>query len=78
MVLENHGSCVLMLDQKLSTTEMTQMDGRVVAECDGELSPLMLNHGSKVSRYVIAGMQMKTEVSVEERLKLHSVLQLEN
>ena len=42
---EYHGNCVLLLDQKLSTTEMIQTDDLVVVECSGEYSPLMLNHG---------------------------------
>ena len=77
MGLENHGRCVLMLDTKPNTTEMTQTDGLVVVECNGQLSLLMLNHGLKVSRYVIVGMQMETVVNVEQRLQLHSVFQLE-
>ena len=42
---EYHRNCVLLLDRKLSTTEMIQMDGLVVVECSGEYSHLMLNHG---------------------------------
>ena len=33
---EYHGSCVLMLDQTLSTIEMTQMDDLVAVECSGQ------------------------------------------
>ena len=33
---ESQESCVLMLDQTLSTTEMIQMDGLVAVECSGQ------------------------------------------
>ena len=75
--LENHKNCVLMLDQKPNTTEMTQIDGRVVVECSGESCLQMLNHGLRVSKSVIAGMQMEIVVNVEEEPQLHSVLLLE-
>ena len=64
--LENHDYCVLMWDQKLHTTEMTQIIGEVAVECSGPSILLMLNHGSRVSRYVIAGMQMEIVVNVVE------------
>ena len=76
--LENHENCVLMLDQKPNTTEMTQIDGRVVVECSGQLCLQMLNHGLRVSKSVIAGMQMEMVVNVEEEPQLHSVPPLEN
>ena len=76
--LENHNYCVLMLDRKPHTTEMTQIIGEVVVECSGPSIPLMLNHGLRVSRYVIAGMQMEMVVNAVEVLQLHSVLLLEN
>lgn len=39
----------------------------------------MLHHGlKKVFEYVIAGMRMETEVSVEEVLQLYYALPLEN
>ena len=76
--LESHGNYVLLLDQKPSTTEMTQINGLVVVECSGEYSLLVLNRGFWVSRYVIAGMQMETAVNVEEELQVYCVLPLEN
>jgi len=61
---ESHVNCVHMLGGIPSTTEMTQTDEVVVVECNGELFPLMQNHGLEVSRYVIVGMQMEMEASV--------------
>ena len=73
-----HRNCVLLLDQKLSTTEMIQMDSLVVVECSGEYSCLMLHHGLWGLRYVIVGMQMETVASVVGELQLQCVLLLEN
>ena len=38
----------------------------------------MLNHGLRVSKFVIAGIQMEMMVNVEQEPQLHSVLPLEN
>ena len=57
---------------------MTQIIGEVVVECSGPSILLMLNYGLRVSRYVIAGMQMEMVVNVVEVLQIHSVLLLEN
>jgi len=75
--LVNHGSCVLLLDLKPTTTEMTQMDDLVAVECSGQSYLLMQNYGLKESRYVIVGMQMGMEASVEEALQGLCVLLLE-
>ena len=74
----NHRSCVLLLDMEPSTIEMTQMDDMVAVECSGQSYLLMQNHGLKVSRYVIAGMQMMMEVSAEEELQSLYALLLES
>lgn len=76
--LENHDYCVLLLDLKLGTTEMIQIAGLVVVECSGQSYLLMQNHGLEVFRYVIGGMQMEMEASVEEELHNLCVLLLEN
>ena len=75
---EYHESCVPMLDQKPSSTEMTRIDDPVVAGCSGQSYLLMLNHGSRMSRYVIGGMQMETVVNVEGEPQHHSVHLLAN
>ena len=71
-------NCVLTLGQKLSITEMIQIDDLVVVECSGVLFPLMLNHGLKVFRSAIDGMRMEMEVNVVEELQLQCVPLLEN
>ena len=60
----SHVSCVLMLGETPSFTEMIQIVEAVAVECNGALFPLMQKHGLEVSKYVIAGMQMEMEDSV--------------
>ena len=75
--LESHVNCVLTLGQKLSITEMIQMVDLVAVECNGASFPLMLNHGLKVSRSAIDGMQTEMEANVVEELQLRCVPLLE-
>ena len=63
---ESHVSCVLMLGEALSSTEMIQIDEQVAAGCNGALFLLVQQHGLEESKYAIVGMQMEMQDSVVE------------
>ena len=74
---ESHVSCVLMLGEALSSTEMIQIDEQVAAGCNGALFLLVQQHGLEMSKYVIVGMQMEMQGSVVGEHQGQCVLMLE-
>ena len=76
--LENLEICVLQLDHRPSTTEMTQMGAAVAVECSGLSCLPMLSLGFNEPRYVTAGTLMGMEVSVGEELLMNCVHPLEH